>query len=270
MNNFLVATDFSAEAGHALHLAQRIAQRTGADLTLLHVAVPSGPGAPITAENLAAAREKLHALRQHTQAAAPGLSIKTIIETGEPDECILAVADQLGASLLLLGTQAAGAFKRLGFSGRAERLVRLSLCPVLTVKAIAPDYAVRRIIFAADFTPETERAAFGLAYVLALYPDAVLHLLFVAAPGKNRGDVQERISAFSRRHQLPRATAAVVEASSPALGICRFAERTAADLVVLATRGRTGLGRLTHSSVAEQVAGRALPPVLTFPFAPLG
>ena len=59
MKTILVATDFSAEATYALHVARQLAQHTGAALTLLHVVEPPGATAPITAEALAAAIVRL-------------------------------------------------------------------------------------------------------------------------------------------------------------------------------------------------------------------
>jgi nucleotide-binding universal stress UspA family protein len=45
--------------------------------------------------------------------------------------------------------------------------------------------------------------------------------------------------------------------------ILRVAEEIHADLIVMGTHGRTGLGRLLMGSVAEQVVRRAPCPVLT-------
>jgi nucleotide-binding universal stress UspA family protein len=49
----------------------------------------------------------------------------------------------------------------------------------------------------------------------------------------------------------------------PAAEILRVAQAVKADLIVLGTHGRTGLGRLLMGSVAEQVVRRAPCPVVT-------
>ena len=49
----------------------------------------------------------------------------------------------------------------------------------------------------------------------------------------------------------------------PADVILHFARQTPADLVVMGTHGRTGLGRVLMGSVAEQVVRKAPCPVLT-------
>lgn len=50
----------------------------------------------------------------------------------------------------------------------------------------------------------------------------------------------------------------------PASEVVALAESVAADLIVMATHGRTGLKRLLMGSVAEAVVRRATCPVLTF------
>ncbi len=93
------------------------------------------------------------------------------------------------------------------------------------------------LIFPSDFSAEVENAAADLRRVLSLLPNALLHLLHIAAPASNRGDIQERSPFFIKRHQLARATPALVEAPNRAVGVRRFAESTAAGLVLLATAG---------------------------------
>jgi nucleotide-binding universal stress UspA family protein len=50
--------------------------------------------------------------------------------------------------------------------------------------------------------------------------------------------------------------------TSPASKIVRFAKEENADLIVMGTHGRTGIGRVFLGSVAEAVVRRALCPVL--------
>ena len=55
----------------------------------------------------------------------------------------------------------------------------------------------------------------------------------------------------------------VVEVSSPATMIVKQAAKLRADLVIIATHGRTGLKRYLLGSVAEQVVARCPCPLLT-------
>lgn len=56
---------------------------------------------------------------------------------------------------------------------------------------------------------------------------------------------------------------------SPAEEIVRLAEKREAEMIVMGTHGRTGLGRLLMGSVAEAVVRRAKCPVLTLKSPPV-
>jgi len=55
----------------------------------------------------------------------------------------------------------------------------------------------------------------------------------------------------------------ILHDTSAAHAICRYAEKIGADLIVIATHGRTGLKHLVIGSVAERVVRHASCPVLT-------
>lgn len=55
----------------------------------------------------------------------------------------------------------------------------------------------------------------------------------------------------------------VTRRGQPATAIIDYAKQAAADLIVMASKGRTGFTRLLHGSVAERVRLRASAPVLT-------
>ena len=61
----------------------------------------------------------------------------------------------------------------------------------------------------------------------------------------------------------------VVRVGSPAHEIVRFAEESTADLITMATHGRTGLSHIVMGSVAEKVVRLSSIPVLTVKPAPL-
>jgi nucleotide-binding universal stress UspA family protein len=55
----------------------------------------------------------------------------------------------------------------------------------------------------------------------------------------------------------------VLRDPSPSQAICEYAEKVGADLIVIATHGRTGLKHLLIGSVTERVVRHASCPVLT-------
>ena len=136
--------------------------------------------------------------------------------------------------------------------------------------------AVRTILHPTDFSDRSEYAL-GLACALARDYGArliVLHVIEAAAaaaygevivpvdPEPLRAAAQEQLA----RLEVPQANVRAerrLEQGDAVAEILRVAQEVNADLVVMGTHGRTGLGRLLMGSVTEQVVRRAPCPVLT-------
>jgi len=103
--------------------------------------------------------------------------------------------------------------------------------------------------------------------VQALFPEAELHLLQVVKTETEVAAAQARILAFAQRHDLKHVLPAVATNDNVSSGIATHTRQVQADLLVVATHGRTGLSRLLHPSIAETVATHVFPPVLTFKLA---
>ncbi len=62
---------------------------------------------------------------------------------------------------------------------------------------------------------------------------------------------------------LPKTKTALIVSTNAAEGICNYAAKEKADLIVVSTHGRTGLAHLLIGSVAEKIVRHAPCPVLT-------
>jgi nucleotide-binding universal stress UspA family protein len=140
----------------------------------------------------------------------------------------------------------------------------------------------RRILLASDFSPAS-RPAFRRALGLARANRAsltIVHVYSIIVPMMGEGyvtgqvydkwmadvraDAQRRLGRLvaQARKSGVRAKGLVLE-GIPHDRIVRAARSTRADLVVLGTHGRTGLGRVFLGSVAARVVTLAPCPVLT-------
>jgi nucleotide-binding universal stress UspA family protein len=135
--------------------------------------------------------------------------------------------------------------------------------------------SLRTILHPTDFS-ERSRQAFELAGQMARAAGARLIVLHVTRPADRVRDEtpfppDPDLLAQAARAELVRlaAPAALDRAEGrlregdPVTEILRAAREIPADLIVMGTRRRTGLGRLLLGSVAEQVVRRAPCPVLT-------
>lgn len=142
IKRILVPTDFSDPATAALRLAAGLANEFGARLYLLHVvpepyAYPWGtelsalPINDILAQSEEGARQHLGELAAETGMPADRLSTHVLV--GTPVDQVLALAKEQQIDLIVLGTHGRGLVGHLLLGSVAERVVRRSTVPVLTV-----------------------------------------------------------------------------------------------------------------------------------------
>lgn len=140
--NILVPTDFSEPAEQATEMAISLALKFDTKLTLLHVHfVPTsyygyGEGLYWPVEDLAreaqkALDEALAKLKERYPRA------EGVLDSGNPSEQILSVAKDRGIDLIVMGTHGRRGLKHVLLGSVAEKVVRRSPVPVLTVSARA-------------------------------------------------------------------------------------------------------------------------------------
>jgi nucleotide-binding universal stress UspA family protein len=150
----------------------------------------------------------------------------------------------------------------------AERIFRQASCPVLTVgpKSVEPgrhEGGLRRVLYATDFTPQSMQAA-GHAISLAQHYQTHLVMLHVMADGESHAAAEKRLKdLIPAEDQLKPAPEYIVVKGAAAGEILRAAEERRAELIVLGVTHPGGSFSGRRWSVASEVAGRALCPVLT-------
>ena len=140
IQHILVPTDFAEASAKALQLAVQLALRFDAKLTLLHVwELPIYPymdfmlNSEIIGEIEEAATKGLARAVEELQKTLPGAQGK--LKTGFPWQGILDATEEVGADLVVMGTHGRRGLSRLTLGSVAEKVVRLSKVPVLTVHA---------------------------------------------------------------------------------------------------------------------------------------
>ncbi len=136
----LVATDFGEASKAAADVGLELAQAFGVPLVLIHTyavpalvytGIPFVPTAEYAKAYEEAAKETLEA--EKTRLSGAGGNVSAILETGVAWEQILAAAERLDAGLIVAGTHGRHGLPRALLGSVAEKVVRLSPIPVLTV-----------------------------------------------------------------------------------------------------------------------------------------
>ncbi len=145
----LVPHDFSPCAEGALRTAVELAKCHGSELTLVHVSelppnlpqgtlvTPAGGAGPLRVDEYATggALQQLDAIAEPLRRA--GLQVNTFAVTGEVAEEILALALEVGADALVVGTHGRRGLSHLLLGSVAEDVVRSASVPVVCVRTPA-------------------------------------------------------------------------------------------------------------------------------------
>jgi len=139
MKRILVGIDGSEISGRATRMAEEIAVRFGARLTLAHVVPPLllPPDAyGLTLEEIDR-QHAAHAGKLLADARAalgePGVEVDTMVLSGQPAEQLATAAAAPDVGLVVVGSRGRGAVRRLMVGSVSDRLVHISTKPVLVV-----------------------------------------------------------------------------------------------------------------------------------------
>jgi nucleotide-binding universal stress UspA family protein/predicted transcriptional regulator len=297
----LVPLDGSPLAEAGLPYAEAIAEATGASLHLLSV-VEREPRLPIGHTDLRAADVERHAAeveaaRQQARAQylvgtaaalrARGLVVTSTILPGDPVAAILAAASEPDVAMIVMASRGRGAVGRWLTGSVADAVMRTGRRPTLLVRPPYVQVPPRRVrlqqlLVALDGSPLAE-TALPLAGELAVAAGATLYLVRVEPslaasgepPGALRGlaQLEENATAAARaylaraRDQLPTSLSVetIVLEGSPATILAEFVFHERIDLVVMSSRGWSGLRRLLLGSTAEALVQSNVPTLIVRP-----
>ena len=138
----LTAIDFSENSEFAFEYAVTMAKQFDSELTVMHVInepvdlrgfyVPHISFEQLEKEIEEGAAKMMETFCSSKLASYP--NYKTAIVSGIPYDEIVRKADEIGASLIVLGTHGRTGLDHILFGSTAERVVRSATCPVMTIK----------------------------------------------------------------------------------------------------------------------------------------
>jgi nucleotide-binding universal stress UspA family protein len=292
----LVPLDGSPRAELILPQLARLLKREDSEIVLLRAynAPPSDEWLdrrPILAAQREAAQAYVHEISKRFR--SDGVKVHARVVEGPDAETILDVADEEGATLIAMSTHGRSGVARWLMGSVAEKVVRASRVPVLLVRSFragkggdlepvpAAETPFRRILVPTDGS-RTALAAVGPAVKFAqLYGSEalVLHVRIPyvppgpVLPGMELGALpipeppppeKDEATAKSalRFEQAGLKARRLTVTGDPAAEIIGCAAAEGADLIALATHGRSGLSRWMLGSVTERVLRHAPVPLL--------
>ncbi|MCH7414480.1 universal stress protein [Belliella sp. R4-6] len=277
MKTILVPYDFSKEAQNALEFAQGLASKTKAHLKLLHVLeapTMTSLGTMGTVESgneidqiyVIELIEKRKTQLAEIEALHSNVDYKfsTKLVFGNPYAGITKEVTDFDANLIVMGSKGTSGLEELLIGSNTEKIVRNASCPVITVKDKRDINEIKKIVFASDFGESAAKVVNKLKKLVSVL-EAELALVKINTPSmfENTRSSKKTMEEFVKEHQLENYSMEVFNSSSEEEGIIEFAEDSNADLIAMATHGRTGFLHLLSGSIAEDVVNHAKRPVWT-------
>ena len=278
MKKILIPTDFSRPSMAALETGIALAKRSGAAVTLLHVVEQavadsytiSGEGHPDTLEEKMFTSEMIRKSRAQLEKVVMDPRFKAVTVNGElrlgnPFHGIRTIITEHQPDLVVMGTRGNSSLERMLIGTNTERVVRNMDCPVLTVHKSPAHFDFKNIVYATSMSEDEEKFARVVKRSQQFF-GATIHLVRINTPGDFQRDrsVKQYMQKFVKRLGLKNYTLNVYNDLSPEEGIIYFADDIKADMICMATHGRTGFAHVMAGSVAEDVVTHSRRPVLTW------
>lgn len=279
----LVATDLSPISDEALKQGEAFARLSDARLGVVHVVPNVQPinmffpqrnvadetsFAELTGQVRAILEERIRTLtgRDHT-------TVDIFVDVGLDYAEVIRRAEEYKASEVVIGSLGKTGLRRALLGSVAEKIVRYAHCPVLVVR---PGEAKGVVVAATDMSDpslpairfgalEAERRGAKLVVVHAVdFRGASLlgeigSFFGGAPPAPDVAALVEAAKTLLQKAMVNlgvRGEVVILDGAASAV-VAEYAEKVGAELVVVGTRGRTGLSRLTLGSVAERIVQHA-------------
>jgi nucleotide-binding universal stress UspA family protein len=288
--SLLIPVDFTPISDRVLARVARLPLSDAARLTLLHVVPATLPFGDRRAAERSAKRLLAQEMKNLAPSVPKGVRITPVVKIGAPAKEIAACARSTKADLVVMGRGGGSALRDVFLGSTAERVIRRLTIPVLAIRlpARAP---YRRPAIALEFDQAAHDAlTLMLRMVSAPRPPVmVIHAFDVlfhsrAYMGLSEEEAEEWREEFKQEAarklanllvtSLARAKVAPDDApmwtthiryGSPRQIIKKAVKKAHTDLLVLGTRGYTGLAHLFLGTVAGDVLRQVSCDVLVVP-----
>lgn len=290
--NILVPLDGSKLSESSLAPAALLAQILKSHVTLLHVIELDAPAEVHKERHLTRPDEAEEYLKDAAQRAFPsGIKVETHVHTAPVADVTKSIIEHISEfkpDLIVTCTHGHSGLRDVLIGSIAQKIVAHGSTPLLLVKPDSPRFTLDRILIPLD--PDSHHddslpfaKSFGITFgakihLLSIIPTfstlageqaAAGNLLPVTAQAlldikeENASeDLNTHVDEF-RKDEIK--VFAEVSRGDPARGIVKIAELSGANLIILTTDRKAGMGAFWARSVAPKVANKTKVPLLLIP-----
>jgi nucleotide-binding universal stress UspA family protein len=272
MKKILVPIDFSKPSEYAAKMAAKIAKKTGASITLIHlIELPSeivdiyyGSRFSIPESMLYLRKIKEKILKFKNNFFPEDMKVDYFIKLNNPFDGIRKYADKIDADLIIMGSKGHSKFEEIIIGSNTEKIVRSSKIPVIVVKRDSKKFSLKNLVFASNFKKDNKEVFIKFLDFANIF-NSKIHLLRVNTPSQfeNTFDAKQKMKDFIKEYNLLKYSINIYDDTSIEKGIINFSREKKVDLIALSTHGRSGISHLFSRSVAKSLSEIALKPIFT-------
>jgi nucleotide-binding universal stress UspA family protein len=270
MKKILVPTDFSVQALYAAQVAVSIAKKSGATLHFVHVIdLPSYADSPsfrLISESSELKQKAEKAMQDLLdELNTDDLDVNSSIEFDTIYQSIIDISKTENIDLIVIGSHGTSGIEKFLIGSVTEKVIQMAPCLVLAIKYPIDDIDIKSMVFASSFYGEVCESYPKIQRFANLF-GAKIHLLKVLTRHhfETTRYSKKIIEAFIKECHAENYTINTYNDDTEEEGMLHFAEDINADLIALATHGRTGLSHLINGSITEHLTDQSPKPVLCY------
>jgi len=285
MIHILVPYDFSKMAIHAFDFATKLSTTySKLHITLIHVVeLPlnanvgymGGGIDPLSDyQNQVYFRELLEQRKKELDQlkkkyTSPKYHLDAVVTVGNVFREINTVITDKKPDLVVMGSSGTSGWEEFWIGSTTEKIVRTAPCPVITIKGETDPSQLKKVVFASSFDELDVDLAARIKNMQQVF-DAQFYFVSINTPGNFTTSrvAQHRLDKFIHRYKFVQVQTEIYNSLSEDAGILEFADDIGADLIAMATHGRTGMLHLLTGSIAEDVVNHSKRPVWTLKTTP--
>ncbi len=287
----LVPVDFSDISNVLLRTAKKVAEAHKGEVVLFHavspaIYIPYPESVGVDVIDIQILKEIEESKKQEAEEKIKGFLdfLKPVparyrVDVGDARDLILEIEEEENPDLMILGSHKKGLIEKILIGSTAEKVVKHAKKPVLVVKGEDPDLG-GEIVIAYDFSKTAEKTLnFALDFFAPFLPK--VHLLHIDEPLEIPviEKIGKAIYKKYREEKKKHMTSVVdriksrgfdvedhfLEGKDPAQEIVSFIEdHPSVSLLVMGSKGISGLKRILLGSTSTEVINRANIPILIY------
>ena len=200
---------------------------------------------------------------------SPKYHLDAVVTVGNVFREITTVITDKKPDLVVMGSSGTSGWEEFWIGSTTEKIVRTAPCPVITIKGETDPSQLKKVVFASSFDELDVDLAARIKNMQQVF-DAQFYFVSINTPGNFiiSREAQHRLDKFIHRYKFVQVHTEIYNSLSEDAGILEFADDIGADLIAMATHGRTGMLHLLTGSIAEDVVNHSKRPVWTLKTTP--